>query len=233
MKKKLKILMAKRPIFIPSKKSDEFVNQEEIDFSWSAGFAVSQKQKSIESLHKQVNKKLSLKNLLEISTKSNEEVGKNASAFNLKFSWKNIKSCSIECFYQGSKIFKNGGPFTDLYEKDSMEAKKDKRIKNSGDLIGFSFFGENWEIDFDFYTWIYLVGLNHNKNVAKELLNYDAFTDIEFNPKKSFNCQAYSAAFYVSLVKNKKISLQQIQSTIDFKKIAAKKIIKNFQPQLL
>ena len=114
-----------------------------------------------------------------------------------------------------------------------MEAKKDKRIKNSGDLIGFSFFGENWEIDFDFYTWIYLVGLNHNNNVAKELLNYDAFTDIEFNPKKSFNCQAYSAAFYVSLVKNKKISLQQMQSTIDFKKVAPKKIIKNFQPQLL
>ena len=29
--------MAKRPIFIPSNKSEEFVKQEEIDFSWSAG----------------------------------------------------------------------------------------------------------------------------------------------------------------------------------------------------
>ena len=55
----------------------------------------------------------------------------------------------------------------------------------------------------------------------------------EFNEKKSFNCQAYSAAFYVSLVKNKKMSLNKIQSPIDFKSIAPKKFIKNYQPQLL
>ena len=57
--------------------------------------------------------------------------------------------------------------------------------------------------------------------------------DIEFNEKKSFNCQAYSAAFYVSLVKNKKMSLNKIQSPVDFKSIAPKKFIKNYQPQLL
>ena len=30
-------------------------------------------------------------------------------------------------------------------------------------------------------------------------MDYQAFTDIEFNPKKSINCQAYSVALYVSL----------------------------------
>ena len=30
-------------------------------------------------------------------------------------------------------------------------------------------------------------------------MEYDAFTDIEFNPNRSINCQAEAAAIYVSL----------------------------------
>lgn len=224
--------MARRTIFIPSRKSDNFVINEEVEFNWSPGLAISQKQKSIKSLHEKAKQKLNLKDILEISSKSNEEHGKLASAFNLKFSWQG-KNSSVESFYQGSKVFKHAGPFTDLYEKSSKNAKKDKRIKDSGDLLGFSFFDEKWTLEDDFYTWIYLIGLTQNKKLSESLLQYEAFTDIEFNEKKSFNCQAYSAAFYVSLVKNKKMNLHQIQSTLEFKKIASKKIIKNFQPQLL
>ena len=32
-----------------------------------------------------------------------------------------------------------------------------------------------------------------------EILNYDSFTDIEFNPKKSLNCQAKAAAIFIGL----------------------------------
>ena len=224
--------MARRIIYIPSRKSENFVINEEVEFTWSPGLAISQKQKSIKSLHEKAKQKLNLKNILEISSKSNEEHGKLSSAFNLRFSWKG-KNSSVESFYQGSKIFKHGGPFTDLYEENSKKAKKDKRIKDSGDLLGFSFFGEKWTLEDDFYTWIYLVALSQNKNLSEKLLQYEAFTDIEFNREKSFNCQAYSAAFYVSLVINKKMNLHQVQSRLEFKKIAPKKIIKNFQPQLL
>ena len=38
-----------------------------------------------------------------------------------------------------------------------------------------------------------------NNNIVK---TYNAFTDIEFNPKRSLNCQARSAAIFVSLLKN-------------------------------
>ena len=31
------------------------------------------------------------------------------------------------------------------------------------------------------------------------MIGYDAFTDIEFNPEKSVNCQAKAAALYVAL----------------------------------
>ncbi len=224
--------MTKRPIFIPGSKSDSFVKKEEVEFSWFPGFAISQKQKSIKSLHEKAKQKLNLENILEISSKSNEEAGKLTSAFNLKFSWQD-KNSSVESFYQGSKVFKHAGPFTDLYEKNSKNAKKDERIKNSGDLLGFSFFDEKWTLEDDFYTWIYLIGLSQNKKLSESLLRYEAFTDIEFNEKKSFNCQAYGAAFYVSLVKNKKMSLNEIQSPVDFKSIVPKKFIKNYQPQLL
>jgi len=224
--------VARRTIYIPSRKSENFVINEEVEFTWSPGLAISQKQKSIKSLHEKAKQKLNLENILEISSKSNEETGKLASAFNLKFSWQGRNS-SVESFYQGSKVFKHAGPFTDLYEKNSKSAKKDKRIKDSGDLLGFSFFDEKWTLEDDFYTWIYLIGLTQNKKLSESLLQYEAFTDIEFNEKKSFNCQAYSAAFYVSLVKNKKMSLNKIQSSVDFKSIAPKKFIKNYQPQLL
>jgi hypothetical protein len=35
--------------------------------------------------------------------------------------------------------------------------------------------------------------------LIEKLTAYEAFTDIEFNPEKSINCQARSAALYVSL----------------------------------
>ena len=33
-------------------------------------------------------------------------------------------------------------------------------------------------------------------------MEFDVFTDIEFNPQKSFNCQARSVAIAVTLLKN-------------------------------
>ena len=52
-----------------------------------------------------------------------------------------------------------------------------------------------------FYDWLYCSALEQNLPQAEALLDYEAFTDIEFNPDRSINCQAASAAIYVSLVK--------------------------------
>lgn len=49
--------------------------------------------------------------------------------------------------------------------------------------------------------------MNSHKNLHNDLLNYNAFTDIEFNPKKSLNCQAYSVAMFVSIYKRNLINL--------------------------
>jgi hypothetical protein len=39
------------------------------------------------------------------------------------------------------------------------------------------------------------------QDIINKLIDYEVFTDIEFNPKKSINCQARTCAILVSLVK--------------------------------
>ena len=92
-------------------------------------------------------------------------------------------------------------PYTDIYKKTSIEAKKDIRLKNSGQLIAFHYSNRDWPIKPQtlFYDWLYLSALKQNPNLSEQLLEYNAFSDIEFNPSKSINCQAASAALYKSL----------------------------------
>lgn len=56
-----------------------------------------------------------------------------------------------------------------------------------------------------FYDWLYINAVLENPLLAAELLKYNAFTDIEFNPEKSINCQAKAAALFVALSRKGKI----------------------------
>ena len=200
--------MAKRPIYIPSVGTESSLETKEVDFKWFPGFSISQKQKSINSLHIAAKEQLGLKNILEISSKSELPLGVELSAFNLQLASQDNIKASVEVFFQGSKVFSEGGPFTDLYLKTSREAKKDSRLKDSGNLVEFNFEGKSWSLKPNtlFYSWLYINALDQNKSLANGLLQYDAFTDIEFNPKKSINCQAASAAIYKTLVKRELIN---------------------------
>ena len=108
---------------------------------------------------------------------------------------------TVETAFQGSKVFEEGGPYHDLYEADSISAKKDPRISNSGELIGFKFFNLEFPLKPTtfFYDWLYLEALKQNQTLAEQIMLFDGFSDIAFNPKKSLNCQAKSAALYVAL----------------------------------
>ena len=193
--------MANRPIFIAKESHLGLgVVVKDTEFKWYPGMSKSQKQKSIAALHAS-GVDQGLKNILEISSKSQTEIGVKLSAFNLKITTPKQRMFSVESAFQSSKVFDNGGPYTDLLHKTSREAKKDIRLKESGNLLGFSFFGKQFSISPHtfFYDWIYLNALKQNPKYVEELISYDAFTDIEFNPKKSINGQAYSAALFVSL----------------------------------
>jgi len=198
--------MATRPIYQSTMLSPfyEIIN---IDFQFYSGFSLSQKQKCIKSLHDEYNRSYPDKSVLEISSKSPVQLGIELSAFNLNLTSQN-HTFSVECAFQSSKVFENGGPYIDLLDQTSKEAKKDERLKTSGKLIEFNYLGEAFPLepkDF-FYNWLYIQALSSDKKMAAEILQYDSFSDIEFNPKKSINCQAKAAAVFVGLSRRKLLS---------------------------
>lgn len=197
--------MAQRPVYVPVSEKSLFVKTELVDFAWFPGMSVSQKQKSIDSLHEAAKMNLpNVDKILEISSKSRDTLGVALSAFNLSFTTlKQQRTLTIECAFQGSKVFQRGGPYVDMFEMTPREAKKDKRLLTSGRLTGFKFFGKEWGLEPQtaFYDWLYISALRKKQELAEQIAEYDAFTDIEFNPERSINCQAYSAALYISLFK--------------------------------
>lgn len=193
--------MAKRPIFIPLLDGKRLVLEHYVDFEWHPGFAKSQKQKSIRELHQMAFKTYGVRNPLEVSSKSEDPLGVALSSFNLKFTTKNGRVLTVEAAFQGSKTFERGGPYTDIFKMGPMDAKRDERLRSSGALTKFSFFGVDWSLEpkTAFYDWLYINALLKNPDLVSQVTDRDGFTDIEFNPEKSINCQARSVALFCAL----------------------------------
>lgn len=198
--------MAVRPVFEVTGERPYFYKQM-TEFAYCSGFSMSQKQRSVANLHVAYIEENPDKKVLEISRASKQELGNNLSAFNLMISQKNGLSYSVESAFQSAKCFEKGGPYKDILYKNSFEAKKDPRLKESGNLIGFEISGMKFPLTPPtyFYDWLYVNALNMHKEYHEELLSYDAFTDIMFNPATQINCQAQSVAIFVSLYKQGKL----------------------------
>ena len=192
--------MAKRPVFIPTPKNKRLVRELIVEFQWFPGFSIAQAQRSIDSLHTVAKEKNQITPILDISSKSPEQLGIQLSAFNLTLETQG-QTLSVECAYQGSKVFENGGPYHDIYGKTSREAKKDERLKTSGSFQSYKFFGQEFPTkpNTAFYNWLYLKALSQNPSLANQLFQYQGFTDIAFNPNRAINCQARTAALFVAL----------------------------------
>ncbi len=192
--------MAERPVFLPSLKMGRLVDEVNVTFLWHKGMAASQKKKNVTELHAAAALR-GIAPLLEVSSKSEERVGQRLSAFALGVELEEGGLISLECAFQGSKVFENGGPFNDLFRVESRDAKRDERLVSSGRLIGFCFEGREFPITpkTAFYDWLYIRALFPHREFLKRLHTYAGFTDIEFNPERSVNCQARSCATYVSL----------------------------------
>ena len=195
--------MAKRPIFIVNTSDADFYTTKNIEFTWHPGYSVSQKRKSINSLHNNFMSESGEFRVLEVSSKSENILGIQLSAFNLHINHSEEGLIPLECAFQASKKFEFGGPYIDLLTANPYRIKKDPRIKDSGRITEFVFDGESYPNNPTtfFYNWLYLKALDLNKDLSKEIVMYDAFTDIEFNPLKSVNCQAKACSLYVSLYK--------------------------------
>ena len=170
------------------------IRRENYNFTFNPGFSITQKKKNIVALHESIGKKA-----LEISTKSDDSIGISLSAFNLK-----LNGFQFENVFQSSKKYSSGGPYLDLLTVSPKDAKRDERHRTSGKLIGFVYDGKDFPIEPKtfFYDYMYIQAVQ--QSISKEkipmILEYEYFTDIEFNPNKSINCQAKSVAILKAIL---------------------------------
>lgn len=203
-------ILAKRPAWSIR---DDSVIYEMFEFEWNGGFAITQKQKNVANLHASI-REITNESALEISSKGLVPLGKKIGAFSLKYN-----GITLENVFQSSKKYEMGGPYRDLLGVTSKEAKQDERHRNSGRIIAFCLDGEEWSLEPKtlFYDYIYVTALIQNYGRSLDLSEYKWFTDIEFNPKKSLNCQARSAAIYKILqMKNMFWVLDQKNDWLEF-----------------
>lgn len=196
--------MASRLVFTPTD-SYPWFKENLVDFEWVPGMARSQAQKSIRNLHDSARKELKIERILEVSTKSEEILGQQLSAFNLQISRGTAKS-SLESTYQASKLFGHDVQFGDLLEVDALKAKTDPRLRNSGMLTGFKFENQVFKLlpSPNFYDYLYVRALLESEKIEK-VKNFQAFTDHAFSGTgrieagKSVNCQARSLAIFIGI----------------------------------
>ncbi len=198
--------MAIRPVFIPKFEEGRLVEEVLFDFPWASGFAEIQKKMNILALHKKA-KENGLNRVLEISTKSDKRVGRHLSAFSLQISIGDQKN-PLESVYQGCKVFETGGPHPKIFSFSPRDAKRFIRVQQLGKMIGFEFEGTTYPLSPKnaFYDWIYIRSLEDHADWIMENVDYEGFTDIEFNPAKQVNCQARAFAEFLSLKAKSKLS---------------------------
>ena len=183
--------------------------EKEYFYDYYGGFSLAQKKRMIEAFHKKIRLDNPNSKPIECTTKSDSEFGFKLSAFNLKLTLADGNKYPVECVYQASKVDMNGSNNPDWLAIHPREAKEN--AKALGPLKCFRLDGVEFPLFTNdcgsiFYDYIYIKALSENPDVAKELLNYDCFTDIlakSINGKpQGFACVARACALYKIVVAN-------------------------------
>ena len=206
-----------KPVFMPRVNSDNLVKTDMVRFERHVGFSSRQKKKTINDMHQVIRKKYGFSHVLELSSKSGNKLSFPLSPLSLQITnEQDGQQYSVENAFQSSMVFEDGGPYTDLLRVAPRQAKKDERLMTSGELIGYDYFGLEWSVEplTTFYDWLYVNALKQNPQLHEEVMQYQAFTDIEFNPKKSIHSAAYALAMFVAL--NKRELLDNIEDPAVF-----------------
>lgn len=172
-----------------------------ITFEYVKGLAFSQKQKNVLSFHRSIQEQFPDSRIIEISTKSQSPLGVKLSAFHLK-----LDGFPLECVFQSSKLFEGNVQFKHLLFEEPKTAKQYIRDNITKPLIGFRYKDELFDLlpRSMFYDYIYISALLQSDADISEIAEYDIFTDIEFNEKKAYNCQARACAIYAYMLRNQK-----------------------------
>ena len=192
--------MAEKMVFISDGKNPFY--EKLVIYTFVPGFAPTQRKKNVSNLNEALSKTFPSLRVLEISTKSDSELGRQLSAFNLKLNGK-----FVETIFQSSKVFADGNQYEFLIDKKPIEAKRFIQNLPKQEITKFRFNGIDYPTNPKsmFYDYIYIHALKNNPDLSSQLINYDIFTDIEFNHKKSISCQARACAIYSYLLKTGRV----------------------------
>lgn len=177
--------MAIRPMYIATFDLYNPVLKKDIDFKWVSGQSFKKKIERRDSLKEAISKEYDASKLLEVSTKSDKDIGIKLSALNLKITTKSGNKYTVEYIYQTSKIIENGKFIGYKFGKDEFDK----------DPYGF------------FYDYLYMCALLQNEELIDQIKKYNLFVDIEFNPNRSLNTQARAAALFRTLLENDKLDV--------------------------
>jgi type I restriction enzyme M protein len=138
----------------------------------------------------------------------------------------------VESVYQSSKVFNNKTQLKYLLNFEPLEAKREvnEYQKNNGLYIThFNFFGETISIipESLFYDYLYIKAIMQDPILSVKLLDYNCFTDIEFNQKTQISSQARSCAIFVFLAQNKLLD-RYMKCVEDFRKVYEKIVKSDF-----
>ena len=218
----MKACFAVRPVFQPGNCARDPVMTLNVRFRWYPGLARTQQQQSIEALHEQTrNQHPELGEMLEVSSRASQSIGRALSAFNLSLRLPGVGLVALESAYQCAKVHAHGGPWPEMMTLDPMTVRRRLTTYRDSPLCGFRLLGQDWPLEpcSLFYDWLYAHALRSHPGLLEQAREFAAFTDIAFNPKRSLACQASALARVMFLVERGRLD-QALASPDSFRLLA-------------
>ncbi len=159
------------------------------------------KQIVSEEVHRRYKDEFSEDLILEISGGSRMRLGNALQGSRLNLTLSSKRTACVNAILLGSQRFSRGGPYVDLYEKSFYDASLDLRLKTMSRLLDYRFGRTVWPVESGryFYEWLFLKAIHENKELASQLIQYRAFSNVTMNTRFFPFNEARSAALYVLL----------------------------------
>lgn len=190
--------MAVRKVYL-SLAEFPYAKEVPVTFPWSNGSKHQNIQAVLDTFH-DVYPEMPV---LEVSLASAQPEGVGVAAMKLPLRLADGKELPVGVVYQGSKVFENGGPYTDLWQLSHQKVQKDPRLHQSGRCIGYRLEGMDYPAEphpYAFFNWLYCRALAQDPDRGQELLRYGAFSDLDLGSAKTDrNSPARAAAVYGGL----------------------------------
>ena len=150
--------------------------------------------------------------VLEISSRSPQELGRDLSAMNLRAAG-DPRERTVEAVYQAAKCYGAGGPDTAHCTSGYAAKRRDRERRRGGPLAGFEHEGLRWKTPTGsaFYDWLWTRSAlaSRGEAVVARLQEYDAFSD-QFHRPGAVACQAKAAAIAAGMgIRRLRTALEQ------------------------